>query len=210
MATDKKAIDKKAIKEYLKTATFKGSPLVFKERYSSSAYIVKFKDLKPFKDLGFTDGNAEISIAIYYGEYAVRTEVPMVNDVATKYKIFEDWYTREKKIGCFNTNLSSGDWWSIKSSSYRCIKNTKTATKDFENKLEKCYNIISEYVEWLKNPLTMADYEEFKDYKNKVDENNKKISELKNEIKSMEKALNLKKSKERLSIRRKKAALKDF
>ena len=210
MVTDKKAIDKKAIKEYLKTATFKGSQLVFRERYSSSAYIVKFKDLKPFKDLGFTDGNAEIGIAIYYGEYAVRTEVPMVNDVATKYKIFEDWYTREKKSGCFKTDLSSGEWWSIKSSSYRNIKNVKTTIKDFENKLEKCYNIISEYVEWLKNPLTMADYEEFKAYKNKVDENNKKISELKNEIKSMEKALNLKKSKERLSIRRKKAALKDF
>lgn len=202
--------DKKAIKEYLKTATFKGSPLVFRERYSSSAYIVKFKDLKPFKDLGFTDGNAEIGIAIYYGEYAVRTEVPMVNDVATKYKIFEDWYTREKKTGCFNTNLSSGEWWSIKSSSYRNIKNVKTTIKDFENKLEKCYNIISEYVEWLKNPLTMADYEEFKAYKVKVDENNKKIGELKLEIKNMEKALNLKKSKERLSIRRKKAALKDF
>ena len=64
------ATDKKAIKEYLKTATFKGSPLIFRERYSSSAYVVKFKDLKPFKDLGFTDGNAEIGIAIYYGEYA--------------------------------------------------------------------------------------------------------------------------------------------
>ena len=202
--------DKKAIREYLKTATFKGSPVVFRERYSSSAYIVKFKDLKPFKDLGFTDGNAEIGIAIYYGEYAVRTEVPMVNDVVTKYKIFEDWYNREKKTGCFNTNLSSGDWWSIKSSSYWNIKNIKTTTKDFENKLEKCYNTISEYVEWLKNPLTMADYEEFKAYKSKVDENNKKISELKLEIKNMEKALNLKKSKERLSIRRKKAALKDF
>lgn len=202
--------DKKAIKEYLKTATFKGSPLVFRERYSSSAYIVKFKVLKPFKDLGFTDGNAEIGIAIYYGEYTVRTEVPMVNDVATKYKIFEDWYNREKKTGCFKTDLNNGEWWSIKSSSYRCIKNTKTAIKDFENKLEKCYNIISEYVKWLKNPLTMADYEEFKAYKNKVDENNKKISELKNEIKNMEKALNLKKSKERLSIKRKKAALKDF
>ena len=210
MVTDKKVIDKKAIKEYLKTATFKGSPLVFRERYSSSAYIVKFKDLKPFKDLGFTDGNAEIGIAIYYGEYAVRTEVPMVNDVATKYKIFEDWYTREKKTGCFKTDLNSGEWWSIKSSYYRCIKNTKTATKDFSSLFSKSFNTISEYVEWLKNPLTMADYEEFKAYKNKVDENNKKISELKNEIKSMEKALNLKKSKERLSIRRKKAALKDF
>ena len=134
----------------------------------------------------------------------------MVNDVATKYKIFEDWYTREKKTGCFKTDLSSGEWWNIKSYSYRHVKNTKTATKSFENKLEQCYNIISEYVEWLKNPLTMADYEEFKAYKDKVDENNKKISELKNEIKNMDKALNLKKSKERLSIRRKKAALKDF
>jgi hypothetical protein len=202
--------NKKAIRDYLKTATFKGSPVVFRERYSDSALVVKFKDLKPFQDLGFTDPNAEISVAIYYGEYAVRTEVPMVNDVATKYKIFENWYSREKKTGCFNTDLSSGEWWSFKKCSYRCIKSTKTTITDFEHKLEKCYNIISEYVEWLKNPLTMADYEEFKVYKVKVDENRKKINELKLEIKNMDKALNLKKSKERLSIRRKKAALKDF
>ena len=202
--------DKKAIKEYLKTATFKGSPLIFRERYSSSAYVVKFKDLKPFQDLGFTDGNAEIVISIYYGEYAVRTEVPVVNDVTTKYKIFEDWYTREKKTGCFDTKLSSGDWWSIKTGSYRNMKHTNTTIKDFENKLEKCYDLIRDYVEWLKNPLTMSDYEEFKTYKEKVDEKNNKIRELKNEIKNMEKALNLKKSKERLSMKRKKAALKDF
>lgn len=202
--------DKKAIKEYLKTATFKGSPLVFRERYSSSAYVVKFKDLKPFKDLGFTDSNAEILISIYSSEYAVRAEVPMINDVATKYEIFDSWYAREKKTGCFNTNLSSGDWWSIKTSSYRDMKHTDTAIKDFENKLEKCYNIISDYIEWLKNPLTMSDYEEFKAYKEKVDEKNNKIRELKNEIKNMDKALNLKKSKERLAIKRKKAALKDF
>lgn len=202
--------DKKAIREYLKTATFKGSPLVFRERYSDSALVVKFKDLKPLQDLGFTDVNAEISIAVYYGEYAVRTEVPMVNDVATKYHIFENWYSREKRTGSFSTDIGSGGWWYIKSGTYRCLKNTKPTIKEFENKLEKCYNIISEYVEWLKNPLTMADYEEFKAYKEKVDENNKKINELKLENKNLERALNLKKSKERLSIRRKKAALKDF
>ena len=202
--------NKKAIREYLKTATFKGSSVVFRERYSDSACVVKFKDLQSFKDLGFTDVNAEISIAIYYDEYAVRTEVPMVNDVATKYQIFENWYSREKRTGSFSTDIGSGGWWSIKRGSYRCFKNAKPTIKDFENKLEKCYNIISEYVEWLKNPLTMADYEEFKAYKVKVDENNKKISELKLEIKNLDKALNLKKSKERLSIRRKKAALKDF
>lgn len=202
--------DKKAIMEYLKTATFKGSPLIFRERYSDSSCVVKFKDLKPFQDLGFTDANAEICISIYYGECSVRTEVPMVNDVANKYQIFENWYSREKKTGSFSTDIDSGGWWSIKRGSYRSIKNTKPTIKDFENKLEKCYNIISEYVEWLKNPLTMADYEEFKAYKEKVDENNKKINELKLENKNLERALNLKKSKERLSIRRKKAALKDF
>ena len=185
--------NKKAIRDYLKTATFKGSPIVFRERYSDSALVVKFKDLKPLQDLGFTDVNAE-----------------MVNDVATKYHIFENWYSREKRTGSFSTDIGSGGWWYIKSGTYRCFKNAKPTIKDFENKLEKCYNIISEYVEWLKNPLTMADYEEFKAYKVKVDENNKKISELKLEIKNLDKALNLKKSKERLSIRRKKAALKDF
>jgi hypothetical protein len=56
----------------------------------------------------------------------------------------------------------------------------------------------------------MSDYEDYKFYNKKVAENKKKINELKTEIKNMEKALNLKKSKERLSNRRQKALLKDF
>ena len=202
--------DIKSIKQYLKTATFKGSPLVFRKKSSESTFTIKLNNLKPFQDLGFTDGNAEISISIHYGEYAVHTEVPWFNDVATKYKIFDNWYINEQKTGCFSTDLNSGTWWDIKKYSYRYIKGINGTKKYFEDKLEKCYNIISEYVEWLKNPLTMSDYEDYKFYNKKVAENKKKINELKTEIKNMEKALNLKKSKERLSNRRQKALLKDF